>query len=506
MVKSSDPAKTVAVIGAGIAGLSTGCYAQMNGYQTRIFEMHSKPGGLCTSWERSGYTIDCCIHWLTGSKPGSSLYKLWQEVGLIQGLDLVDSDEMMRIEFPDGPTVVIYTDVDRLQEHLLQIAPEDASLITKFLADARRLAELDMPSDMPPRELMGLGDMLRVVPPMFRVMRPFRRWKDMTITQFVEGIKNPYVREALREVWIPEMSAFFLVMTLAWFHGRQAGYPIGGSLPLARAVEKRFLDLGGTIDYRARVSEILVENDRAVGVRLADGREERSDVVISAADAHATIFDMLMGRYVDDTVRGWFSDLTPFPPLVFIGLGVDRDFTHEPRAVSGISLALAEPLQIGNQSVDRLACRLHNFDPTMAPAGKTAVTCMFGADYDYWRRLAEDREAYEAEKRAIAAGVVKALDRRYPGLADKVEVVDVATPTTFERYTGNWRASFEGWLPTPKAAMLEMSKTLPGLRSFYMAGQWVAPGGGIPTGVMTARQVVQLMCHEDGRRFETSLP
>ena len=62
--------KSIIIIGAGIAGLSAGCYGQMNGYRTRIFEMHTTPGGLCTTWKRTGYKIDGCIHWLVGSWPG----------------------------------------------------------------------------------------------------------------------------------------------------------------------------------------------------------------------------------------------------------------------------------------------------------------------------------------------------------------------------------------------------------------------------------------------------
>ena len=493
--------ETVAIIGAGIAGLSTGCYAQMNGYQAHIYEMHTKPGGLCTAWTRNGYTIDACIHWLTGSRPGASLYKLWREIGLIQDLDIIDLDEFMRAEFIDGPTIIFYTDLDRLRAHLIELAPEDAALIEKFLGDAKRLAGADMPSDLPPRELMGPGTMLRLMPGMLSFLRPMRRWNSLTIAQFSERFKNPRLREAFSQTWFPEMSAFALLMTLAWFHARQAGYPIGGSMPLVEAVERTFMAQGGMIDYRARVTEILVENDRAVGIRLDDGREERADVVVSAADGHATIFDMLKGRYVDDTVRGWFTDYVPFPPLVFLGIGVNRAFSEEPRLVSGSSLELTEPIQIGGRAVNRLSYRLHNYDPTLAPAGKTAITCMLASSYDYWKKLSQDRERYEREKKTIADAVVKALDQRFPGLAEQVEMVDVATPTTWERYTGNWRASFEGWLPTPANLSADMRKTLPGLDSFYMVGQWVAPGGGLPSGVMTGRQVVQLMCHKDGREF-----
>ena len=78
---SGQAGKSVAIIGGGIAGLCAGCYAQMNGYQSRIYEMHDLPGGLMTAWDRKGYTVDYCIHWLVGSSPKANMYKLWQEVG-----------------------------------------------------------------------------------------------------------------------------------------------------------------------------------------------------------------------------------------------------------------------------------------------------------------------------------------------------------------------------------------------------------------------------------------
>ena len=79
--------KSVIIIGAGIAGLSAGCYLQMNGYRTQIFELHDKPGGLCASWKRNGYTIDGCIHWLLGARPGIDFYRFWEELGRGTGPD-----------------------------------------------------------------------------------------------------------------------------------------------------------------------------------------------------------------------------------------------------------------------------------------------------------------------------------------------------------------------------------------------------------------------------------
>lgn len=115
--------KSLIIIGGGIAGLSAGCYGRMNGFRTRIFEMHKKSGGLCTSWKRAGYTIDGCIHWLVGSSPATSFYRMWEELGAVQGRTMVDFDEYMSFEGVDGQRFIVYTDIDRLEAHMKEIAP-----------------------------------------------------------------------------------------------------------------------------------------------------------------------------------------------------------------------------------------------------------------------------------------------------------------------------------------------------------------------------------------------
>lgn len=142
----------------------------------------------------------------------------------------------------------------------------------------------------------------------------------------------------------------------------------------------------------------------------------------------------------------------------------------------------------------------------LAPPDKTVLKALFWSDYEYWERLRDDPAQYNKEKEQIADKVITLLDRRFPGLAGQVEMCDVATPLTWERYTGNWRASPEGWLITTKTSGLRMSKTLPGLKNFYMAGQWVEPGGGVPLVAMSGRNVIQIICKCDKRSLVTTIP
>ena len=149
-------------------------------------------------------------------------------------------------------------------------------------------------------------------------------------------------------MWFPEFSMFFMLFTFAYLHNKNAGYPIGGSLPMSLALAKRYTDLGGEIHYDSRVEKILVEGDRAVGVRLADGSEQRAGRVISAADGYATIFKMLDGKYADEKTREPYEKWPIFPPLLFVGVGVNRTFADEPKTVSGISFPLRQPTEIGD--------------------------------------------------------------------------------------------------------------------------------------------------------------
>lgn len=495
MTVSTKP--TVIIIGAGIAGLSAGVYAQRSGFKSRIYEMHTLPGGLMTAWKRKGFTIDGCIHWLVGSKPGTSYYEMWQEIGLIQNREIFDPEIFMRYESAGGKAINFYADTNRLEQHLLETAPEDEKAIRELCSAVRAFSRFDMPEPTG-SPLRDFGRMVAALPRALPGLMTMFRFVKLTGNQYAERFKNPLLREALADQW-GGMSAVAFMMTMGWIGSGNAGYPIGGSLPMARAVEKRYCDLGGEIFYDTRVEKILVEllpggkGSRAVGVRLADGREERADFVISAADGHATLFKMLEGKFVDDKILAMYDKAEIFPPILFIGLGVNRTFPDLNGMTGGVSIPLNKPITIGEQSVERIGMVIHNFDPTLAAEGKTVITIIQPTSYEYWKELDGEPERYEAEKQRVALEIIDRLEERFSGLAGQVEMADVATPMTFERFTGNWQGSFEGWLPTPGALMGNISKTLPGLSNFYMAGQWVQAGGGLPSGVGTGKQVIEMI-------------
>jgi phytoene dehydrogenase-like protein len=498
--------KSMIIIGAGFAGLATGIYGRLNGYKTEIYEMHNLPGGLCTSWKRNGYTFDACIHWLVGSSPESNYNSIWQETGVAQGREFFYADEYCRAEGADGRTVIFHSDIEKLEKHLLEVAPGDREPIMDFIKGIRMCAAFDFPSDREPfftRTRKQIGTFITFM----KYGREFRKWTNITGEQFASRFTDPLLRQAFREIWIPEFSMVFLFFTFAYLGKRNAGYPIGGSMPMSLALEKRYRDLGGVINYNKKVARILTDNGRATGIRLVDGTGISAARVVSAADGHATLFDMLDGKFLDAGIREQYDTWPVFHSLLFVSLGINRKFDDVPKSVSGLSFPLREPVMIADKLRERLPVHIYNQDPTLSPEGKTAITVMLESDYFYWKKLAEDRSVYVQKKDETASLIIRLLEQRFPGITDQVEVTDVATPLTFERYTGNWKGSFEGWLITPKNAytmMKPLPQTVPGLKNFYMCGQWVEPGGGLPTSIMSARRLLKQICREDGKRFSVN--
>jgi phytoene dehydrogenase-like protein len=186
-------------------------------------------------------------------------------------------------------------------------------------------------------------------------MLSLRKWNLISTQDFAARFKDPLLREALSVIWLPEFPMSFMLMTLAWMHKKEAGYPVGSSMEFSRNIEKRYLDLGGEVQYNSRVTKILVENNRAVGVRLEDGSEHKADYIISAADGYTTIFSMLDGKYVDNTIKGYYEKLPIFPPLVHVALGVNLPFKEIPHTVLGINFPLDQPITIAGKEWRRMS-------------------------------------------------------------------------------------------------------------------------------------------------------
>jgi phytoene dehydrogenase-like protein len=328
------------------------------------------------------------------------------------------------------------------------------------------------------------------------------RLSKMSGAQYGSRFSDPLLKNFFSTGDIGKMSAIAMILSLAWMNSGNAGYCIGGSQALIRLIEEKIAGLGGKIRFKAKVERILVENDTAAGVQLTNGENIRADWVISAADGHTTIFDLLGGQYLDASIRRTYDERELFASYLQVSLGVALDLRDQSAAVSRI---LESPFVVDpDTELHNLSFRFFHFDPTFAPAGKTAVTSILPTrNFEYWSNLRQrDPSAYHAEKHRVADAVIAVLEKQVPGVRGAIEVVDVSTPATVFRYTGNWKGTMEGWLVEPGASFKPLPNTVPGLKQFVMVGQWVMPGGGLPSGPITARSALKAICRHDHVRFD----
>ncbi|WP_299534457.1 NAD(P)/FAD-dependent oxidoreductase [uncultured Streptomyces sp.] len=506
----------VIVVGAGVAGLSTGAYAQMSGLRTRVFEKHVLPGGCCTAWSRDGYLFDYCIEWLIGTAPGNDAHRVWRELGALDGKTITDFELFNRVVDEDGRSVTFYNDPDRLEAHLLSVSPADARLIRSFCRDLRRFVDIELYPFLTAPDLRTVRERaatLRTVLPAFRL---FWRTAATPMHRFADRFEDPLLRRAFRNIFFQDPEGFPLLpylFNMAAAHHGNAGFPQGGSLGLARSLEERYTGLGGTVTYRARTEEVLVENDRAVGIRLRDGRTYYAEHVVAACDGRTAVYGLLGGRYTGPRIDRLYDELlgrpgTLFPAVVSAFVGIRGDLpagdAHSTTYLLPADDAARLPGALQHSLVVQLRSR---YADGFAPAGKSVVHCTYFSDYAHWQTLRRtDRRAYRAEKRKVAAFVRDFLERQWPGAAGRIELVDVASPATTRRYTGNHDGSILAWKAFSDADDVAADLVgkdrmrLPGLSGFSMAGQWVGMGGLIRA-ASTGRFAVQYLCAELGIPF-----
>ncbi len=492
--------KEVVIIGGGIAGLSAGIFAQKQGFQTTILEKNTQPGGECAGWDRRGYHIDGCIHWLVSTKEGTPLYELWRSVGALDGVDIYHPETFMSIECGDD-TVHFYRDLERLRESWKALSPEDSSRIDDFCSILKKLQTFEMP-DGKPADMMGLWEKLKLMHSMKDAGMVLQKYGKVPLTDYAKTFKHPALREAVGS-FVPEgYAAAFFFFALATFTKGSASIPMGGSKQFALRMAQRYLQLGGRLETSCEVTGLDIEGSLVKGVSCSRGRSFDGDYVIAACDA-AFLFDTLLGgKYTPAAYRKRFADRERYPVAseVMVALGFEGVVNDVPRALSFPT----EPFQTGSRQVDRITVKHYNHEPDFAPQGCSVYTCdinQFPEDYEVWDALSRDLQSYRQEKQRIGEAVRKAMETRFPEMQGKLQVLDVVTPKTYERWCNAYRGGFMAFIPTVGAKSMEHSGKIKGIRNLRLTGQWLQPPGGLPVAAVTGKQTVMRLCRDEGIRF-----
>ena len=502
----------VIVVGAGGGGLGAAARLTRAGKRVLVIEQHHRPGGYMTCFERGDYRFEVSLHAIDGLDPGGLTYDFFHQLGIYDRIQPVRLDPMYRAVFPE----------------LVMDVPADTQ------AYARRLKEQF------PDEAEGIDDLLAAFNRLYLVMKPGMNFMNgHTLSGIWGGFRHPWCLATLLRNWnatagemvgryirdkrliqIFTQLAGFLgdgpdsisapVFAVMWnsYHRHGYYYIEGGSQAVSDALAAVIKENGGEILLSTRVTEILVEDGVASGVRTNDGRKFSSRYVISNANAPDTLFKLVGKRHLPADYTASVERMQVGASALVVYLGVDHDFradftgSHEifvNLAGDGSRAADFSAIRSVNADVNEIPYVIADYsvvDPSCAPAGKNVICLTTILPYEWQQGWYEDKgyEQYRQLKNAVGLQLVGRAEAFLPGLNDHIEVMEVGSPRTMKHYTLNPKGAIIGWANTPEQSLFNRLPQETPIDNLFLAGAWTFPCGGqsavIMSGVFAADKVL----------------
>lgn len=472
--------KKMVIVGGGVAGLSAGIYGCLSGYDCTVLEKNSRPGGNLTGWDRGGFHIDNCIHWLTGTLPGTELYGMWETLGALgPEVKLCSTPRLYGCEL-GGSSVSMYPELQRTREEMLALAPYDRRSIDRFIDGVELCARV-----MGPGGLRGTRDAAGGL----KLMR-YLRTDGFSLAA---GFRHPLLRRVMTDYIPGDYVAAGLMMAYGAYVSGNGGIPEGGSAAMADRMAERFKKLGGHLVTGAEVCGIRVENTAASGALLRDGELVPGDWVVCAADPEVTFGRLLGRRFTPARLRSCGRSPEQYP--LFSSFHAAFSVEGGAEEVGNTAVFDIRPLRVGRECVGRMALREYSHQPSFSPRGRSVLQTMVfqrEADCRRWQALrVGDGEAYSEEKLRLGTELLNRVTDRFPALTGRIGLLDTWTPATYSRYFGSNCGAYMGWAMVPGGRRRQVASRLKGLDNVLLATQWQSLPGGLPTAAASGRLAVR---------------
>jgi len=498
------------VIGSGIGGLTTAALLSKHASKkVLVLERHYTAGGYTHSFHRPGYSWDVGVHYIGDLQdPASPLRAAFDNLtgGQLQWAPMPDVYDRFimgdrTFEFPTG--------LERLRARLKDYFPSEAAAIDGYLAavqSAQKASGLYFAEKAIPRAAARLAG---------RFMRaPFLRWASQSTLDVLHRFtRNPELIALLTAQWgdyglPPAQSSFGIHAIVASHYFNGASYPVGGASRIAESIAPLIERNGGKIAVNADVDEILVQNGKANGVKMADGREFRSDIVISDAGARNTF------RRLVREPQPMLHDLERIPGSnAHLSLYVGVKQTARELGLDGTNLWIypssspdhdANLARFASDPLAPFPAVYISFPSAKDPdfeqrhPGRATLEAVAFVPYEWFAPWEDSRwkhraAAYDVFKQTLAERLQRELERAVPAVAGKIDHAELSTPLTTRHFMNYPQGEAYGLAHTPERFRLRSLTPHTTLRNLYLTGQDVASvgvAGALFGGVMTASAIL----------------
>lgn len=479
--------KKAVVVGGGLGGLSAAAYLSKNGFEVDLFERNSYPGGYACSFTRGPFEFETSLHELSGIGPPDnrgSLYRVLEGCDVARRVEFLPIGDFYTGVFPDF-TASIPVGWQAAEEAYCEWFPGERKGIQRLMRFMRKMnEEMQLLSGK-----MGPLDLLAFPVKAQHLIRA----TGLTVSQALDReISDEKLKALYCDVWgyyglPPSRLSYQLFCTANASYIEHGPYHVKGtSQALSNAFVEVITENGGRVHLRDGVEKIDVSGGKVTGVVTRNGESVSADYVVCNANPIHACYDLIGAENVPrDYLRSLAEGHIAISTFnVYMGL----DCTAESLGISGHEMFINDSYDQDDHYMAMFRVEkpkywvLTNYnhaDPGFSPPGTSVIVLTTLFDGGAWQRIPP--EQYAEVKHRLAVEMIEATEKVAPGLSDHISVVEVSTPLTNMRYSGNPGGSILGFdYDVTGTPMFRLPNRGP-LEGLYFAGAWVRLGGGFET-------------------------
>ncbi|MEH2069734.1 MAG: carotenoid isomerase [Nostoc sp.] len=470
------------VIGSGIGGLVTATQLAAKGAKVLVLERYLIPGGSAGYFERQGYRFDVGASMIFGLGQNGTTNLLTRALSAVNvSQEAIADPVQIHYHLPQG----LNLKVDRVYEKFLQNLTahfrHEEQGIRRFYDECQKvfncLNNIDLLSLEEPRYLLRvffqhplacLG-LVKYLPQ--NAGDVARRYiKDPQLLKFID--MECYCWSVVPADMTPMINAG---MVFSDRHYGGVNYPKGGVGQIAQKLVEGLEKAGGKIQYQAKVTKILTQRGRAVGVQLANGKVYHGKRIVSNATRWDTFEQLLPVEQIPNNEKKWQQNYQKSPSFLSLHMGVKQSVLPAGTECHHILLEDWEKMTAAEGTVFVSIPTL--LDPDLAPSGYHIIHAFTPHWIDDWQKLSSSE--YEVKKEEAAWRIINRLEKIFPGLDAGLDYLEVGTPRTHRRFLGRKDGTY-GPIPQRKLqGLLKMPFNRTAIRGLYCVGDSTFPGQGL---------------------------
>lgn len=498
MEQNNSKQTSINIVGSGLGGLFAGAILAKRGLKVTVFESRLKIGGYASSWKRKDYTFEASLHEMNGFYPDDRKFKYFSFLGIFDRIKLLKIPSPYTSVFKDYQFTVPHN-FHAYVKKLCQEFPHEEKQIKKVMGKLKKISYEALEFTTEKNLFAGFRHLISRYKTIMRVIFKtiytlvWSKIKDPRLRTIITQLAN-YYSDDIRKI----NAIFFSTPTYGYLN--EAFWISGTSSKLAEALRDIIEENGGKVLVHHKVTKILFKKKKAVGLIVNNKDEFYSDFTICNSPLTYTVKNLIDKKDIPRSLRKKAIKTKPSTSLfaVYLGLNIDvkdigiKEYAYIFNFIDDIA-ELHKDKEPVEHSLRPIYLLSYNLDDSLCKKGKSVVTVVIFDHIDYWEKYLHDKQEYRTEKKRIANMLIDKIENNFPGFKTAIDVMEIGTPVTMERYSNNPGGAVYGASQNIFNGNIFRFPNEIKNRNLYFSGAWVNPGGGFSGVLISAINVSELI-------------